>query len=174
MLNADIARSLESNTSHDLDGSVSYYFESLASILNKHAPEKTREFIIREKVPWMNEDILREKRKRKKLELQWRSSELAVHKEMFIHQKSIVKSMCDKAKTTYYRDKVDNCEQATLFKLAESLLHGKEKKSLPDHKKSFHPGRRIQSVFHHENCQHPFETGISSSYATSNKLFISN
>ena len=79
--NADIARSLESNTSHNLDGSASYYFESLVSILDKHAPEKTREFIIREKVPWMNEDILREKRKRKKLEWQWRSSELAVHKE---------------------------------------------------------------------------------------------
>ena len=38
------------------------------------------------------------------------------------------------AKTTYYRDKADNCEQSKLFKLAESLLHGKEKKSLPDHK----------------------------------------
>ena len=36
--NADIARSLEANTSHDLDGSVSYYFESLASILNKTCP----------------------------------------------------------------------------------------------------------------------------------------
>ena len=82
----------------------------------------------------MNEDILREKRKRRKLERQWRSSELAVNKEMFIHQKSIVKSMCDNAKTTYYGEKVDNCEQSKLFKLAEYLLHGKEKKSLPDHK----------------------------------------
>ena len=72
--------------------------------------------------------------KRRKLERQWRSSELAVHKKMFLHQKSIVKSMYDKAKTTFYRDKVDNCEQSKLFKLAESLLHGKEKKSLPDHK----------------------------------------
>ena len=80
----------------------------------------------------MNEDILQEKRRCRKLEQQWQSSELAVHKEMFILQKSIVKSMCDKA--TYYRDKVDNCEQSKLFKLAESLLHGKEKKSLPDHK----------------------------------------
>ncbi len=75
------------------------------------------------------------KRKRRKLERQWRSSTLTVHKEMFLHQKSIVKSMCDNAKRDYYRNQVDNCKQSKLFKLAESLLHSNEKKPLPDHEK---------------------------------------
>ena len=41
--------------------------------------------------------------------------------------------MCEKAKTMYYNNKFENCNQSELFKLANSLLDGKEKKYLPDH-----------------------------------------
>ena len=131
--NEDLSTSLNAYSSLDLNEKVSYYFKSAASALDKHAPEKTKEFVPREVIPWMDENILNAKRHRRKLERKWRVSGLTVHKEMYLHQKSIVNRMCDNAKRNYYKDKIENCDQSKLFQLANSLLHGKETKSLPHH-----------------------------------------
>ena len=108
----------------------------LARILDHQAPLKTKEVVIRPLIPWINDDILVAKRKRRKFERRWRSSRLTVHKEIYLSQKAVVKKAIDNAKKLYYKDKITECKkyQAKLFKIAESLLYSKVKSALPAHK----------------------------------------
>ena len=132
-LNEEIASSLTCSPSHDVDEQVSSYNKTLARILNHHAPLKTKEVVIRPLIPWINDDILAAKRKRRKYERRWRSSRLTVHKEIYLAQKAIVKNAIDNAKKLHFKDKITECkkDQAKLFKIAESLLHSKVKSALP-------------------------------------------
>ena len=133
--NLDLSTALQTNNTIQPVGKVAHYNHSLSSVLEQHAPIKSKEIVVREMVPWINEDILAAKRERRKCERIWRSTRLTVHREIYIAQKSKVKLMCDEAKKGYLKDKINNCEndQSKLFKLAESLLHGIPKTILPDH-----------------------------------------
>ncbi len=128
--NKDLENALQTSDALQPNGKVIHYNSSWSSILNQHAPLKSKEIVVREMVPWMNDDILAVKRERRKRERVWQSSRLTIHNELYIAQKSKVKLKCNLAKTTYLRDKkYNNCgnDQSKLFKLVESLLHSKYK-----------------------------------------------
>ena len=119
----------------NIDDLVAQYNTDLSNILEIHAPLKTKQFVERPLCPWINEEILKAKRVRRKYERIWRKSLLTVHKEMYIDQKQYVQDLISRAKKQYYNDKVEQCEgdQAKLFKITESLLHQKGKTALPNH-----------------------------------------
>ena len=129
----DIVNHLESVCHDSLSDLVNGY-DSLQTVLDSHAPLKSKTVSIRPRVPWINDELLALKRKRRQLERRWRSTGLSVHKTLFIEFKACVKQKFDKAKQLYYKSEISNCEknQAKLYKVCETLLSSKQEKILPD------------------------------------------
>ena len=100
------------------------YDKLLSNILNTHAPEKTVTITVRPNCAWMNENILQEKRERRKLESRWRRTHLAVHRQMYTDQRDKVNRLIQAAKISYYEQKISNCQndQKALFKIVQGLL----------------------------------------------------
>ena len=67
----------------DCDKIIKSYNCLLSNLLDKYAPVKTISFPSRDPNPWMTEEILSAKRKRRKDERIWRKSRLTVHFEIY-------------------------------------------------------------------------------------------
>ena len=132
---ADIKESLSAiKSSSDLTDIVNKYNSSLRSILDSHAPLKSRMITIRPSNPWYTPGIDEAKKLRKRLERKWRRSKLEVDREVFITQRQYVYNMIYEAKANYYKDKIANCaDQKELYKIVDGLLHRKGKPKLPSH-----------------------------------------
>ena len=75
---------------------------------------------------------------RRRLERKWRSSQLTVHRQMFIHQRYTTATMCKQPKETYYKDRIEACSQnqTKLHQLMDALLHQQVQITLPTHNSS--------------------------------------
>ena len=106
---------------HDvsLDDCVASYNHVLSSLLDEHAPMKQKSFVERDLKPWITDEILDEKRARRKSEKQWRKTKLTVHQISYKEHCVKVQLIIKKAKTDYFRDKIEKCEgdQGELFKI---------------------------------------------------------
>ena len=67
----------------------------LKTLLEYHAPIKTRTVTIRPAAPWYSDDIRREKEKRSKLERLWRRNKLTINRENYVEQYIDVKKITD-------------------------------------------------------------------------------
>jgi hypothetical protein len=102
------------------------YDRTLRNILDKHAPVKSITVSMRPVTYWMNDNILKEKRLRRKCEGTWRRTHLEVHRQIFIEQRRKVNTMIQSAKISHYRDKIIQCgnDQKALFNIITSLTKG--------------------------------------------------
>ena len=107
---------------------MSVYNDTLSSLLDKHAPIKSKAFVERDLKPWISDKILEMKRTRMKLEKLWRRTRLTVHQIQFSEQCFKVKEEICNAKEQYFKQKIDECEgnQGQLYAIVNSLL-GREK-----------------------------------------------
>ncbi|XP_070550146.1 uncharacterized protein [Ptychodera flava] len=124
-LSADIDRFVSETASiDDLNHLVSEYTTSMKSIVDKHAPVKTR--VINQKIeaPWYNDDIRAAKQVRRRYEKLWRDSGLMVHRQMFVNQRDNVNSMIDDAKTNFYTGMIEDStsDSRRLFRAVSNLL----------------------------------------------------
>ena len=60
----------------DLDELIKRFEDSLRSILDKHAPEKTKRITLRKKKPWYSEELKEQKCKVQRLEKKWKQYKL--------------------------------------------------------------------------------------------------
>ena len=86
----------------DLEQLTAVYDLTLSSLVDKHAPLKTRIVTVRPSASWYNENIMTEKRKRRKLERRWRRTGLAEDRVRFIDQCRVVNKCVEKARMDYY------------------------------------------------------------------------
>ena len=76
-LRKDLAGSTLCSDSHnnqhiDLDDLVQNYNNTLSEVMNRHAPLKTKNMVVRPTVPWYNDNINAAKRLRRKAQRKWR------------------------------------------------------------------------------------------------------
>ena len=85
-------------------------------------------------MPWHNDVIREEKRKRRQCERRWRRTGLTTHREMYVFQRNLVNQLIYQAKVDLYSDKIRSCgkDQQLLFKVVDELLHRTKKTELPD------------------------------------------
>ena len=74
------------------------YNSNLKSVLDKHAPLKTKVNVESPRVPWFNEEIKDAKRKRRKAEKKWRSSRQAADLASFKYRQNVVTRLMNKAR----------------------------------------------------------------------------
>ena len=126
---------LITDPAEELDDLVNQYNSSLSSILDKHAPVRTKQVMLRHNTPWYTEDIQEVKKRRRKAERRWRSSGLAIDLDILRTERIRMNKICADAKAKYYKDKITECakDQKSLFKFADQLLCKQKDISLPTH-----------------------------------------
>lgn len=82
---------LDENTT--LSDNVDHYSESLLDALDKNAALKNRVITLHPCAPWHTPEIDKAKKKRRKMERQWRSSHLSIDHELYAMQCNVVKEL---------------------------------------------------------------------------------
>ena len=110
-----------------LDDLISEYNGVLSSILDIHAPVKTKTITLRPAAPWYSEEINNLKKDRRRLERRWRRTKLPVDRQLLIDQCRVVNSLICSSKRTYYTKLISDSQTdyKLLFKTIDSLLHRK-------------------------------------------------
>ena len=118
----------------DVNEAVSSFNSELEDLVNQKAPLQSKVVTIKQNCPWYTNEIRTAKRRRRKLERQWRRSRLEAHKELLKTQRNEVKALTDAAKTQYYTGEVNKAtNQKELFKTTNKLLYKQKCSTLPTH-----------------------------------------
>ncbi len=118
-----------------LESKLKQYDEVLKTLLDKHAPEVSKQVVDREARPWMTYEIANEKRKRRRLERRWRKTKQTVDRETYETQRQVVRNMITIEKKRYYNKQITDCDgdQKKLFNIVDNLLNRKKPTALPQH-----------------------------------------
>ncbi|XP_041463766.1 uncharacterized protein LOC121414775 [Lytechinus variegatus] len=150
----DVAKSniiSPSSVSENIDSATNRYNTILTSLLDIHAPAKTRKVRDHRDSPWYNSKITVEKRKRRQLERRWRSNgKLCIDRQMFQAQREVVNRLVERAKKSYYVGLINMCGNDTkkLYSTANRLLNRKQDSLLPRHTDSQELAQRFIHFFH--------------------------
>ena len=124
---------------NNVDDFVCSYNDRLSSLIDHHAPIKTKTITIRPNAPWYNNEITLAKRLRRKYEHKWlRSKTLDLsdyYESRYRDQCTIVNDLVLKSKCDFYNGKVQAAkgDQKELFKLVNTIFHNNSEQPLPSH-----------------------------------------
>lgn len=121
------------NPSDDITELVQQYNNTLANILDAHAPPQTKTITIKHHSPWFTDEIREARRQRRKAERRWRSTKLIVHREIYKEECVKVNKLCEEASRNYYCLKIEECgsDQHKVFHIANQLINNKKDSTLP-------------------------------------------
>ena len=110
------------------------YRNTLTTVLNTHAPEKTRKAATRSKIPWFNDSIAMAIRHRHMAEHNWAnhcSDPMAFI--TFYRARCIVSNLMDAAENKFYKDSLTQHQgnRKEIFKICDSLLGRNQDLPLP-------------------------------------------
>ena len=147
----------------DLDDAVAYYNEALTSCLDKHAPVKQRTLRVRPKAPWITNEFIQAKKKRRELERRWRKTRSADDLKDFHVQRAQTTYILCKAKTEYLSTLVaENArDPKLLFRTLDSLLHSSKDRPLPPHTSAGELACEFATFFNDKVIQVQTELGLS-------------
>lgn len=129
---SNLAVSLTSTS--DCDHIIRQYNHGLAAILDTHAPVVKRTFIVRPDNPWNSEAIHRARREVRRHERRWKSTQLAIDREIMVDALRSLRDLINQAKFDFLSSKIiDNPGKKSLFQLVDSLLLIKPGLRLPQH-----------------------------------------
>ena len=83
---SDLFSEFGSHSCAMVDDLTGLYQDTTVNVLNKHAPVRTTERTCRIRQPWYSNDV---HEARRKYERWWRKSNLEVHREVYVDQRSI-------------------------------------------------------------------------------------
>ncbi|XP_068738966.1 uncharacterized protein [Montipora capricornis] len=111
--------------SFSLGDLVYEYNTTLKSLLDSHAPLKTKTITLRPTALWYTEELRSEKKKRSALEWRWRSSKRECDYSRFKEQCLRVNALIKKTKVDYYSGIIQESSNnpRTLFSTVNKLLH---------------------------------------------------
>ena len=110
------------------------YKNLLTSIIDKHAPLKRKLVSNKPKVPWFNDSIAAEIRKRRRLEKIWQKDINNTEKYLqFYKQRSKVSNIIDHTEKTHLQEKLvdDRNNYKQVFNICNNLLGRKQDLPLP-------------------------------------------
>ena len=109
------------------------YFHTLRNILDKHAPVhecKTPQHVNK---GFINSEILAAKRRKRKLEREWRKDNSAINRSRYRAAVNHFNRLVECAKTKHYSDMVRENEDNTRHNSIKKVLHRSPKMVLPDY-----------------------------------------
>ena len=117
----------------DVESAILQYDSALHTIINKHAPVKSKTITIRSEAEWYTEEIHKARRIRRKLERKWRKTGLEVDFQIYSNQRQAVTRLLHAIKTDYYCAKIQSNakDSKLLFRTVDTLLHRSGEPALP-------------------------------------------
>ena len=128
---SDLVKSLPK----DVDEIVFCYKQVLHGLIDKHAPAQTCAIAQRLSQPWMNEEIAEAKKTCQRAGNLYRKDKSTENRQNYKKCCEIVKDRIQRAKETYFIQKIEDCEQdqKKLFQIVDKLLGRGKSSSLPDY-----------------------------------------
>ena len=112
---------------------VLQFHDTLRALLDRHVPDKRKQIHARPSAPWMTDEIMYAKRKKRRAERRWRASKTPTNLALFRSQRNRVTYLMNKDRQEYYRSFIDDIsnDQRKLFKASKSLLNLAEGPNFP-------------------------------------------
>lgn len=137
--NVSLAHDLQimANSAMDIDDVnqlVQFYNVSLTSILEKHAPLKTKTITIRPRLPWYTNDLKELKLQRRRAERRWRKTNDLSDFQVFRSLRNLYSQKLQQSKFIHINDMVSECgrDSKKLFKLVNNLTGRAKVNQFPD------------------------------------------
>ena len=92
----------------DLDSFACNYNTTLSSVIESHAPLKTKTIVSRPTVPWYNDDIHKAKLLRRKAERKWKKTKRETDFQLFKKRRNHVTHLLNDAKRKFFKDFVED------------------------------------------------------------------
>ena len=123
------------NLNRDFNDVVCNYNSCLSSLLNTHAPLKTKLIKNVYKAPWFNADYAALRRKRRKAEKLFRRTKLEIHRQHFVElRKATTKTACGMKKHFFSKLIDDNAGNTkALYSMVNKLTDTGKQKCFPGH-----------------------------------------
>ena len=84
-----------------VENGIKSYNDKLNTILDKHAPLKSKEITVRADTPWYNSDLKREKQLRRTYERKYKKSKLEVDRQIYRDQRDKYNKLLDSTNKNY-------------------------------------------------------------------------
>ena len=122
-------------SNNDFASNIKTLLRSSHELIDKHAPVITKKLKLNRKPPWVDEEFMRSRSKRRKLEKCWKKNKNDETRNSYIEQRNICAEMSKKKQREYYTDLLNNTnkDQKSLFKISKTLLGKKKQRVLPNH-----------------------------------------
>ena len=126
-------KDLQSEGKSDLDQLVLFCQDSLSTLLDKHAPLKTRSFVARPKLPWFNGSVTEAKKANKRAKKKWHSSKNENDKDNCKSKRNEYLYLLNTAKQKCFSDYIEESQgdQRKLFKLVKSIMKPEDNVTYP-------------------------------------------
>ena len=135
ILSSSLADKPESITDHVEDASllVNQYEHVLSSLLDAHAPMRTRTIVLRPNASWYDDELRLCKRENRKCERKWLKTGLEVDHQIYTEHCKEYRRKLEKTKCDYHHDQISKCDARQLFKIVNKLSKSSTSNMLPDH-----------------------------------------
>ena len=113
---------------------VDSYDSIISSLIDQFAPLKTRTINLRPKAPWMDDEIFKEKKIKRKYERKWRLSKNPANKLKYKDQQKKYDRLLNTSRKNYLSNLIlqNQKDPKSLFKLINSLLTNSKRNIFPD------------------------------------------
>jgi len=128
-----------------LDELVDQYDSGIRSVIDKHAPLRTKRIVLRQPAPWLTGAIRAARCELRHAERTWKATRLTIHEQIFEYKMERRNYLLERAKASYFNTKVQDCgsDQRSLYKIVNSLSGKSLIKALPKHSNP----RELATVF---------------------------
>ena len=119
---------------HDLSSAIGFYNDTLADIVEKHAPKKSRVVTARADKPWYTAELSAEKRLRRKCERKYKNTQLESDKLLLKEQRNTYNILLNSIKNDNIKNRIENVQSSKdLYKICDKLFNREQRSALPSH-----------------------------------------
>ena len=98
-----------------------YFHQIVTDALDTVAPVKSKSVINKVRAPWFSEDLLTLRREVRRLEINWRKSQLEIDRQIFVLKRTEYSRRCDALKSAYHRTRIEDADNKKLFAIVAEL-----------------------------------------------------
>ena len=164
-LKNDITDSLTSCNISDFGGRIDFYNKKMSSLVDLHAPMKTKTIKIVPKAPWFDVEYKNLRKKRRKAEKKYHKSFSEQDKQVYIDLRKQTTDLAYSKKHAYFSDKIKECSTSkALFSCVNQLVDNTKCSVLPSHESPVELATKFNSFFKEkiENIRKSFPSNSSS------------
>lgn len=114
---------------------VGIYNSMIESVIDKHAPIRSKKITIRPNTEWYTDVRRNSKRERRKAERKMRKTKLTIHQQLYKQKCIQTNKQLLKCRKDYYSSKIAeiSCDQKQLYRITSHLMRNKRDVVLPPH-----------------------------------------